>query len=114
MPDVIPDEYVIDTTSAMHPVASLYREYPSLKNGDRIRFLPAISYLNYVILNELVIIPAYWRPGFPVSCKQEDEQVRALYARYFPGKKIIQLDPWGMNYGGGRFHCWTQQVPGEK
>lgn len=111
VPDVIPDEFVMDTSSRMHPVASLHREYPGLKNGDRIRFLPAVSYLNYVVLNDLVIIPAYWRPGFPASCKQEDEQVRALYARYFPGKKIIQLDPWGMNYGGGGFHCWTQQVP---
>lgn len=111
VPDVVPDEFVMDTSSVMHPVASLHREYPDLKNGDRIRFLPAVSYLNYVVLNDLVIIPAYWRPGFPESSKQEDEQVRALYARYFPGKTIIQLDPWGMNYGGGGFHCWTQQVP---
>lgn len=111
VPDVVPDEFVMDTSSFMHPVASLHREYPELKNGDRIRFLPAVSYLNYVVLNDLVIIPAYWRPGFPDICKQEDEQVRALYVRYFPGKKIIQLDPWGMNYGGGGFHCWTQQVP---
>lgn len=111
VPDVVPDEFVMDTSSRMHPVASLHREYPDLNNGDRIRFLPAVSYLNYVVLNDLVIIPAYWRPGFPATCKQEDEKVRALYARYFPGKKIIQLDPWGMNYGGGGFHCWTQQVP---
>jgi agmatine deiminase len=111
IPDVIPDEFVMDTSSFMHPVASLHREYPELKNGDRIRFLPAVSYLNYVVLNDLVVIPSYWKPGFPEACKQKDEQVRALYARYFPGKTIIQLDPWGMNYGGGGFHCWTQQVP---
>ncbi|RYY58436.1 MAG: hypothetical protein EOO05_16450 [Chitinophagaceae bacterium] len=111
LPDVIPEEIRIDTTDRSHPGRFIRSDYPDLKQGDTVRFLPAVSYLNYIILNDLVIIPKYNRAGGPASSGQKDEQVKRIFTRLFPAKKIIQLDPTGLNYVGGGFHCWTQQVP---
>lgn len=113
VPDVVPETYVVDTNKREFPISVLRHDFPAWKQGDSIRFMPAVSYLNFVICNQLVLIPKYWRPGFPASCKQKDEQVRKIFAAYFPGKKIIQVDPWGINRVGGGIHCWTQQVPGD-
>ena len=89
----------------------LREDFPEWKQGEKICFMPAVSYLNHLVFNQLVLIPKYWRPGFPESCKEKDEQVRKIFAAYFPGKKIVQLDTWGMNLVGGGIHCWTQQIP---
>jgi agmatine deiminase len=113
IPDVEPDTFIVDTSNLFHPVKGLFHEYPEIKHRDTIRFLPAVSYLNYVILNDLIILPKYWKAGSPESSKRKDEQVKLLFQHAFPGKKIIQLNPWGLNYVGGGFHCWTQQIPAE-
>lgn len=73
--------------------------------------MPAVSYLNYFLINKLLLIPKYWRPGFPESCKEKDNQVKEIFVGLFPDKKIVQINPWGLNYGGGGIHCWTQQIP---
>ncbi|RYY53429.1 MAG: hypothetical protein EOO09_18005 [Chitinophagaceae bacterium] len=111
VPDVTPYDIRIDTTDNSHPGASIRWDYPELKHGDTIQFLPAVSYLNYIIMNELVIVPKYYQPGRKGSSDRKDLEVSKLFGQLFPGKKIIQLDPTGLNWVGGGFHCWTQQVP---
>jgi agmatine deiminase len=111
VPDVIPESHTVDTTNLKFPITVLKNDFPEWKHGDKIFFMPAVSYLNFVVLNELVLISKYWRPGFSDTCKQKDEQVRKIFATYFPGKRIVQVDTWGINRVGGGIHCWTQQVP---
>lgn len=113
VPDVIPELYTVDSTNLQFPVSALRRDFPNWKQGEIIRFMPAVSYLNFLVFNQIVLIPKYWRPGFPQSCKQKDEQVRKMFATYFPGKKIVQIDTWGINRVGGGIHCWTQQIPAD-
>jgi agmatine deiminase len=111
VPSVLPDHLPIDTTKYSYPVSQLIDEYPELKKQSVVKFLPAVSYLNFVVLNDLVIIPEYWREGFPERCKTDDVKVKQLFQNLFPSKKIIAINPWGMNYAGGGVHCWTQQIP---
>jgi agmatine deiminase len=111
VPSVLPDLLAIDTTKYRYPVSQLTDEYPELKQQSTVKFLPAASYLNYVVLNDLVIIPEYWQEGFPQRCKDDDAKVEQLFRELFPSKKIIAINPWGMNYAGGGVHCWTQQIP---
>lgn len=113
VPDVIPETVIIDSNNARFPVTALKRDFPDWKQGDTILFMPAVSYLNFVVFNQIVLIPKYWRPGFPESCKQKDEAVRKIFVAYFPGRSVVQLDPWGINRVGGGIHCWTQQVPAD-
>ncbi len=113
VPDVLPETHVVDTNQVAFPVAALINDFPEWKHGDSILFMPAVSYLNFLIVNQTVLIPKYWRPGFSESCRLKDEQVRKIFSEYFPGKKIIQIDSWGMNIVGGGIHCWTQQIPAD-
>jgi len=43
--------------------------------------------------------------------KKEDEKVKSLFEQYFPERKVIQINPLGLNYNGGRMYCWSRQVP---
>lgn len=111
IPDIVADTFVIDTTGNQRlQIKVIMKKNPQLKHGDTIYFLPAVSYLNYIILNELVIIPKYWREGLPESTKRKDDEVLKLFQKLYPLKEIVQLNPMGLNYAGGGFHCWTQQV----
>lgn len=111
VPDVTPEVHKVDTTDLRFPISALIRDFPEWNQGDTIQFMPAVSYLNFIVFNQLVLIPKYWRPGFPDTCKEKDDNVRKLFADIFPEKKIVQIDTWGMNRVGGGIHCWTQQVP---
>jgi len=111
IPDVNPVTYKIDTANMDFPVSVFYSDHPEWKQGDSIRFMPAVSYLNYLVFNDRVLIPKYYKKGFPESCMEKDALAKALFEKHFPGKKIIQIDPWGVNFAGGGIHCWTQQIP---
>ena len=47
--------------------------YSDLHEGDSIRYIPAASYLNFLITNGRVFAPAYWHEGKPASMKAKDE-----------------------------------------
>ena len=111
VPDVIPETHIVDTLNLRFPITALRHDFPEWKQGDSIRFMPAVSYLNFIVYNQLVLIPKYWRPGFPESSRRKDEEVRKIFATHFPGKRIIQIDTWGINCVGGGVHCWTQNIP---
>ena len=85
--------------------------YSDLHEGDSIRYIPAASYLNFLITNGRVCAPAYWHEGKPASMKAKDERVRKLISELFPDRMIVQVDPRAINWRGGGIHCWTQQQP---
>ncbi len=86
-----------------------------LKKGDTIYRVPAASYCNYFISNQVVLIPKYWKPGMPASQKQKDEEVKKIFTELFPNRQIIQIFALPVNRGGGGIHCMTheQPVPGQ-
>lgn len=85
--------------------------FRNIKDGEDIFWLPAVSYLNFFISNGVVLVPAYWHEGLPVSEKAKDEKVRATLRQLFPGRSIIPIDPMGLNRNGGGMHCATQPQP---
>ena len=85
--------------------------YSDLHEGDSIRYIPAASYLNFLITNGRVFAPAFWHEGKPASMKAKDERVRKLISELFPDRMIVQVDPRAINWRGGGIHCWTQQQP---
>jgi agmatine deiminase len=68
-------------------------------NGDVI---PA-SHMNFLIANEVVIVPLYDTPS-------ETFAVEALSA-LFPERQVIGLPSRAILTGGGSFHCISQQEP---
>ncbi len=115
VPDLQYKTYVLDSTTsdtdAKRFSQKVFKKFHEFHQGDTVFLVPASSYLNYVVTNKMVLLPKYWKPGMEESQRLKDEQVRQLFERHFPNRKIIQINPTGMNYLGGGMHCWSQQVP---
>lgn len=90
------------------PMGAWYR---GIKAGDTIHWVPAMSYLNFVISNGVVLAAKYWHDGLPERERRKDEQVRATLQHLFPGREIVQINPMPINWSGGGMHCSTQQQP---
>jgi agmatine deiminase len=69
------------------------------------------SYVNYVPTNDLVLVSKFWKPGRSLAIKRKDEEARAVLARLFPGREIVQVYSENVSRGGGAMNCITQQEP---
>jgi len=63
----------------------------------------AASYLNFLIVNGGVILPAFGDPN--------DEVARAALAGLFPDREVVSVPGREIVLGGGNVHCITQQQP---
>ncbi|MBX2979498.1 MAG: agmatine deiminase family protein [Flavobacteriales bacterium] len=109
MPDMETRPWVLDTAkkySRKH-----VEQYPDMQHGDTVQMLLANSYLNFLITNGRVFVPAYWHEGLPESLRAKDERVQAVLREAFPDRRIVALDPRALNRYGGGMHCWSQQQP---
>lgn len=93
---------------------NIKRARPNVKSGTILYLVPSSSYLNYIISNGVVVLPAYWQPGMPEVCKKRDADVLALFKKHFPNRKIVLVNPIQLNYAAGGMHCITQQQPAGK
>jgi agmatine deiminase len=109
MPDMELDPWVLDTARKHSRKHVEY--FPDLQHGDTVQLLLANSYLNFLITNGRVFVPAYWHEGLPESLKAKDERVQAVLREAFPDRRIVALDPRALNRNGGGMHCWSQQQP---
>jgi agmatine deiminase len=87
---------------------AVYRDFAV---GDTIRWVPAASYMNFVITNGVVLVSKYWREGLPEREREKDEQARATLQRLFPDRRIVQIPALPVNFSGGGMHCIVQQQP---
>ncbi|RIV23542.1 agmatine deiminase family protein [Fibrisoma montanum] len=80
-------------------------------DGSPIKFVMAASYMNYVVTNDVVLIPKFYKPGRASSLAASDEEFRQLIQSVYPNRQVKQIDADGITVGGGGMHCITQQVP---
>jgi agmatine deiminase len=62
-----------------------------------------LSYINAYLANGGVILPSYGT--------QADIEAQELFARLFPGRRVVALPIADIAPGGGGIHCITQQEP---
>ena len=79
-----------------------------MKVGDTINWVAASSYLNYLITNNVVLLPSYLKEG---SSAAKEARVKSIFTAVFPDRKLIFLNVITLNYQGGGIHCVTQQEP---
>ncbi|MDO6438452.1 agmatine deiminase family protein [Cyclobacterium sp. 1_MG-2023] len=79
--------------------------------GQAIFYTPVTSYLNFVLTNNLVVIPAYYNPGDPDFIRQKDEQARKAFQEVFHSRKVVMINATELNYNGGGLHCITMHKP---
>jgi agmatine deiminase len=70
-----------------------------------------MSYLNYVISNGVVLLPSFAGYVGTASQKRMDEETGALFARLFPDREIVRIEPLALNLEGAGLHCAVQQQP---
>jgi agmatine deiminase len=107
VPEPIVTEEIVDSTIWTNKWLAYYQ----LNHGDTLKWIAASSYLNYIITNEVVIIPAYWKSGKSLKIKEKDQKVVNIFKELYPMRKIIQLDPTQLNFQGGGMHCRYQPEP---
>lgn len=63
----------------------------------------AASYVNFLIANDIVVVPAFDDPN--------DARARDILAEQFPDRRVRQVAGREILLGGGNVHCITQQQP---
>lgn len=103
--DALTDMFRADPGHKGKPVLS----HPPMRSAT---FVSATSYLNYLITNKLVLMPAYWQPGRSDVMRKKDEKAQAIIQAAFPDRKIVAIkNIEDINIGGGGIHCISQQMP---
>ncbi|GAB3496466.1 agmatine deiminase [Spirosoma knui] len=80
-------------------------------DGGPIQYVMAASYMNYVVTNDVVLIPKFYKPGRESSLQQKDEAFRQVIMSVYPNRQIKQIYVDALTVSGGGMHCITQQVP---
>lgn len=78
---------------------------------EKFMVLPALSYCNFSIANNVVLMSKYWKTGLPESIKEKDKQAFDILQKIFPNRKIVAIDAMALNLGGGGLHCNTKHIP---
>jgi len=115
IPDAENMTFALDSVSVTKDIRWLSQtilyDYKSFSQGDTVHFVPASSYANFLISNGMVFVAKYWKNGDPETSKAKDEKVKEILEKYFPDRKIIQINPISLNFHGGGLHCWSMQIP---
>ncbi len=116
LPDLITQKIVarskFDSLSGKYDL-SLKRFVPAErpKEGDTLIRVPATSYLNYLVTNDILLMPTYTQMG---SSATKEKEVKKIFRENFPGREIATFDVMPQNWDGGGIHCSTQQQPSKK
>jgi agmatine deiminase len=115
VPDIDYMTFALDTASKNNEIKFLSQQILFEQNhftvGDTVHFVPSSSYLNFLITNKTVFEAKYWTLGQPESSKAKDENAKQILQKYFPQKRIYQINTAETNHHGGGLHCWSMQVP---
>ena len=85
--------------------------YRDFDVDDEVIEVPAVSYLNFLVTNGVVLSARYGGEGRPDQLAESDETAAALLKQCFPDREIVKIDPLAANWNGGGMHCLTQQQP---
>jgi agmatine deiminase len=106
-PNAVALNEIIETLTSMsdaqgRPLKVVTIPSPGLVLDEQGEIMPA-SYANFYIGNRTVVVPTYGVPADAVAV--------AAIAQYFPNRKTVGCSARAILYGGGAFHCITQQQP---
>jgi agmatine deiminase len=73
----------------------------------------ASSYMNFVIANGVVLVPQYYEEGDDLSVRERDAQAIAVLGSVLPDRKVVGVNAYAVNLGGGGMHCITAHEPAD-
>ena len=88
-----------------------YKDGSKFPDGEKIKVIAALSYLNFLITNKVIIGQRCWREGMPIELKLQDKIAEQILQSVFPNRKVVMIDAFAINLGGGGVHCISMQQP---
>lgn len=80
--------------------------------SNRIFVTPVTSYLNFIVTNNLVIIPSYTSTQPDDNLLQNKEiEVEEIFRKAFPTRSIVKVHAADLNSFSGGFHCISINNP---
>lgn len=107
----IPDPIVEEVEADPFFSRLAYGDGTVVRAGSRVRILLSASYLNFLVTNGAVLVPAYWHAGRPDSTLHKDRAAQRALCLAFPGRIVVPVDVEALNHGGGGLHCATLPQP---
>jgi agmatine deiminase len=101
-----PGDYVYEYIKTLD-----YENGIKFPDGESVKVMAALSYLNFIITNKVIIGQTCWREGMPEELKSKDEKAAQILQSVFPNRKVIMIDALAVNLGGGGIHCISMQQP---
>ena len=101
-----PGDYVYEYIKTLD-----YTNGSTFPNGEPIKVMAALSYLNFIITNKVVIGQRCWREGMSNELKLKDDEAAQILQSVFPDRKIVMIDALAVNLGGGGIHCISMHQP---
>ncbi|MBC2399742.1 agmatine deiminase family protein [Clostridium tetanomorphum] len=78
---------------------------------NTINVLPAMSYCNFLIANNVVVAQKYYEEGMSELIREKDEESLKVLKSAFPNHHIVQVNSLALNLYGGGIHCHTRNIP---
>ena len=101
-----PGDYVYEYIKTLD-----YKDGSTFPSGDTVKVMAALSYLNFIITDRVVVGQTCWREGMPYELKEKDEKAAQILQSVFPNRKIVMIDAFAVNLGGGGLHCISMHQP---
>lgn len=83
----------------------------SLLPMGELKMQPALSYCNFLLINNMVLGQKYWEEGLPETIKEKDMLAQQILETVFPDRKVIMIHSTALNILGGGIHCITKNIP---
>jgi agmatine deiminase len=79
--------------------------------GETMKMVLPASYMNFLVVNDVVLVPRFHKAGRDAALQAKDEAFRATIAAHYPGRRVVQIEVDSLVSGGGGMHCITQHIP---
>ena len=111
----LPDDIIYEIDKRDQKFIQIQNSQTKIKSQIIIKepakyILPA-SYCNYLISNNVILLPKYYKPGRSRSFEKTDQEAFNILQKFFPNHKIIQINPEPVNAGGGGMNCVSNEQP---
>lgn len=91
--------------------SGLFPKKEGRMTGDKLIQVAAASYLNFVIANDVVVVPSFVQDGTP---KETEAKVKQIMTAAFPMRRIVFVHATPLTWHGGGLHCATLNEPQSK
>jgi agmatine deiminase len=88
-----------------------YKDGSKFPKNKPVKIITASSYLNFLIANDVVLMAKYGEQNADLSIKKRDNEAELVLKSVFPNKKIVGINAFPINIGGGGIHCITRNEP---